>query len=237
MLKLRYGAKTDAGKVRELNEDAFLADGLVFAVADGMGGHQAGEVASALALDIIRASFKKIPADNLEDYTQEVIKKANLKIFNQARTKSDQQGMGTTLTLAVPHQNKILIAQVGDSRAYHLQGDKLAQVTTDHSLVQNMVAEGRLSSEEAQVHPLRSVITRALGAEEAIEVDFVDFEVKEGDKILLATDGLTSMLKEKEIAQIVEENKEPEAICGALVEEANQKGGLDNITVVLIEAV
>ena len=236
MIELKYGAKTDKGKVRELNEDSFLANGLVFAVADGMGGHQAGEVASALALEIIKSSFTKIPAENLKSYAQEAIKKANSKIFFQAQKRQEQQGMGTTLTLAIPHRNEVLIAQVGDSRAYHLRGDNLKQATVDHSLVQDMVASGKLSREEAQTHPMRSVITRALGAEETVEVDFIDLEVKEKDRILLATDGLTSMLSEDEIARIVKQDKELPAICDELVEEANQKGGTDNITVVLLEA-
>lgn len=239
-MKLRYAALTDVGRVRATNEDGYLATGKFFAIADGMGGHQAGEVASTIALKSLEKSLKELPClpasrlsrMNLEKCIKTSIRRANLAIMEEAH--SGRSGMGTTLTVVVPWRNRIHIGHVGDSRAYLLRDGKLQRLTEDHSLVAQMVRDGRLNPWEAEIHPLRSVLTRALGTP-SVEIDLSSIELRLKDKILLCTDGLTSMLKEKEIKEMLSENLDPQTICQKLVEAANDRGGIDNVTVILIE--
>ncbi|HDP69988.1 MAG TPA: Stp1/IreP family PP2C-type Ser/Thr phosphatase [Actinobacteria bacterium] len=230
---MKHGAQTDIGKRRDINEDAYLTNGAIFAVADGMGGHKAGEVASALAL--------KVLAENL-DFEKDIfktlsssIKKANKTVYRESVTSPGKHGMGTTLTVVIIKNNKAIIGHIGDSRAYLLRDLKLVQLTRDHSLVAQMVKEGQLTAKEARFHPQRSIITRALGAKEVAEPDIFEFTIKSKDRVLLTTDGLTSMLADAEILKILIQNLEPQAACNLLVDEANKRGGLDNITVVLID--
>ncbi|MEW6189303.1 MAG: Stp1/IreP family PP2C-type Ser/Thr phosphatase [Actinomycetota bacterium] len=233
-MKLRYAALTDAGRVREINEDGYLATGRVFAVADGMGGHQAGEIASTIALKSLEKSLKELPSRmNMQKRIKTSIHRANLAIMEEAG-EPGRSGMGTTLTVVVPTRNRIHIGHVGDSRAYLFRDGKLQRLTEDHSLVAQMVRDGRLNPSEAEIHPLRSVLTRALGTP-SVEIDLFSTESRLKDKILLCTDGLTSMLKEKEIGEILSENLNPQTLCQKLVEAANDRGGIDNVTVILIE--
>lgn len=235
MEMLKYTAETDKGKVREMNEDNFLATGKLFAVADGMGGHQGGEVASKIAIDVLRNTFEQCGNENIENCLRKSFKHANQVIFEQAQKNTDLSGMGTTLTAAVVVKDKIYLGHVGDSRAYLLASDTLNLLTQDHSLMAQMVSEGKISEKEAQDHPLKSMITRALGAASEIQVDISSKGVVKGDKLLLATDGLTSMLSDEEILSVLKPNSSPKKICQSLIKKTNARGGLDNVTVVLVE--
>ncbi len=230
---MKYGTRTDAGKIREINEDAYIANSTIFAVADGMGGHKAGEIASSLALKVLTEGISL--EKNLGKNLSSVIKKVNKVVYSKSLTTSEMDGMGTTLTALVIKDNEAYLGHIGDSRAYLLRNLELMQLTQDHSLVAQMIKEGRLTAKEARSHPLRSVITRALGAKTIAEPDVFTLSIKTGDKLLLTSDGLTSMLTDAEILGILIKGLDPQATCDLLVEEANKKGGLDNITVVLVE--
>lgn len=233
---MRVGVASDVGKRREKNEDGYLVSDPVFAVADGMGGHSAGEIASAIALQTFKNSFRPIPSPKtVSDKLAESIQKANETVFQQSATETEQRGMGTTLTIAVLLENKFHFGHIGDSRAYLLRDSSLSQITEDHSLVAEMVKKGVLSPEQAEIHPQRSVLTRALGIEQAVQIDTSSLEIKPKDKILLCTDGLTSMVDDPEIERILNEPDDPQTICQNLVEAANEKGGHDNITALIIE--
>jgi PPM family protein phosphatase len=229
----RFAAATDSGKVRSSNEDAFFADARVLAVADGMGGHAAGEIAARIAIDTLTREMRRPgvrdPAQTLVAATQE----ANELIIDRANEYERFKGMGTTLTAAVMRKGMLTVAHVGDSRAYLLSGGVLHQITQDHSLVGEMVREGLLTSEEAAEHPQRAVITRALGASRSVEVDIVEVPIEEGDTLLLATDGLTSVLRDAAIEKTLARDAPPSEIATSLVAEANARGGPDNITVVV----
>ena len=196
-MRLITGAATDVGRVREGNEDAYLVDdatGLV-AVADGMGGHRAGEVASATALEALRAAITH--GRPLRESMQD----ANEAVFTKSLTDEELRGMGTTLTAAtLVTGGTVLVGHVGDSRAYLLHDGELRQVTVDHSLVEELVREGRLTADEAAVHPQRSIITRALGVDASVEVDVYPVELAPGDRLLLCSDGLTGMVQAETIA-------------------------------------
>jgi PPM family protein phosphatase len=223
---------TDAGRKRRRNEDAYILDPPLFAVADGMGGAQAGEVASKLAVDAFREFHD---ADELEpeERVTAIIQEANRRIYERAREDTQASGMGTTITAALVGGESVSIGHVGDSRAYRLRGGRLEQLTEDHSLVADLVRGGRLTPEEADVHPQRSVITRALGTDSVVDVDAFTFETEPDDIILLCSDGLTTMLTDEEIVAIVSESKSLEHAAKQLVKAANRRGGEDNVTVVL----
>lgn len=233
-MNLAIGAKTDVGRVREGNEDSFFADAPLFAVADGMGGHLAGDVASATAIEVITGTGS---ADTIEpDALADIVRAANRAIWDKARDDDNLRGMGTTCTLVLIDDSRAEIAHVGDSRLYLFRGQQLEQVTEDHTLVGRMVREGKLRPEDAERHPQRSIVTRALGVDENVEVDRLSVDLTEGDRLLICSDGLSSMLGADDIAGALRDNPDPQAAADTLVDLANAAGGEDNITVVVIDA-
>jgi protein phosphatase len=224
-------AKTDTGRQRRENEDCAFARAPVFVVADGMGGAQAGEVASRIAVDAFAQGLPDsgTPEARLANRVQE----ANQKIWEQSRSRHEQAGMGTTLTAAFLDDSELAIAHVGDSRAYLFRDGSLKRLTQDHSLVDELVRRGKLTEEQAAEHPQRSIITRALGAEPTVEVDTWTYPVHAGDVILLCSDGLTSMVPEERLEAILAGTTDLKVAAQQLIDEANAAGGRDNITVVL----
>ena len=224
--------QTDAGRKRRRNEDAFVVEPPLFAVADGMGGAQAGEVASRLAASVFR-EFRE--ADELPpaERVAAIIQEANRRIYERARSDTEASGMGTTMTAALVAGERVAIGHVGDSRAYRLRNGQLEQLTEDHSLVADLVRSGRLTPEEADTHPQRSVITRALGTDSEVDVDSFAVEAEPGDVFLLCSDGLTTMVADEEIVAVISGAKSLERAVKDLVKQANRRGGEDNITVVL----
>jgi serine/threonine protein phosphatase PrpC len=230
----RVGAKTDTGRVREANEDAFLVEGPLFAVADGMGGHLAGDVASRTAVETITTRAEQdSPGD--PGSLARLVREANHEIWKKAQSDASLHGMGTTCTLAMLDDSVLHIAHVGDSRAYLFRDGDLSQLTEDHTLVGRMVREGRLRPDEAEHHPQRSIITRALGVDSDVAVDTQTIELREGDRVLLCSDGLSSMVERESIAEALGDNADPQEASERLVQLANEAGGEDNITVVVIE--
>jgi PPM family protein phosphatase len=224
--------RTDAGRVRRRNEDAFVLDPPLFAVADGMGGAQAGEVASRLAVAALREYHE---ADQMEprERVQALIKEANRRIYERALEDAQASGMGTTITAALLTGGRLIIGHVGDSRAYRIRDGTLEQLTEDHSLVADLMRSGRLTQEEADAHPQRSVITRALGTDADVDVDMLVVEAAPGDLFLLCSDGLTSMVGDEDILRTIETSDGLERASRELVRAANSGGGEDNVTVVL----
>lgn len=231
-MRIDAGACSDVGQLRTGNEDSFLVDDrlALYAVADGMGGHQAGEVASAVALEALRAAVASGQAIDA------AIVRANAAVFEKAATDRGLTGMGTTLTaVIVIGESTLLIGHVGDSRAYRIRDGAIEQLTDDHSLVEELVREGRLSPEEAEVHPQRSIITRALGIDPQVEVDLYTLEARTGDRILVCSDGLSNMLRDADMLRIAALESDPRLAADRLVDAANEAGGEDNITVVLVD--
>ena len=226
--------RSDAGRVRRRNEDAFVLDPPLFAVADGMGGAQAGEVASRLAAGAFR-EYRDADALEPEERLQAIIQEANRRIYERAQADAEVSGMGTTVTAALLTGGRVIIGHVGDSRAYRLRGGRLEQLTEDHSLVGDLMRSGRLTPEEAEAHPQRSVITRALGTDPQVDVDTIVVEAAPGDVFLLCSDGLTTMLPDEVIAGTVEAAASVDEAVRELVRGANRGGGEDNITVVAFE--
>jgi PPM family protein phosphatase len=222
--------RTDTGRQRNANEDAYFAAAPLFAVADGMGGAQAGEVASRLAAE----SFEPVERgeESAEQYLRAIAKTANARIHRLAQSDSSRSGMGTTLTAALVEDDEVSFAHVGDSRAYRFRDGELKLLTSDHSLVEELRRQGRLTDEQAEDHPQRSIITRALGPERDVDVDTMTYQARPGDIYLLCSDGLTTMLKDDRIASALRDSSSLEEAVSALVEEANAAGGRDNITVV-----
>jgi PPM family protein phosphatase len=231
-MKLATGARSDIGRLRKRNEDAYLLKDGLFVVADGMGGHRGGDVASNLALETIESASS--PEFTLQELVDE-IKKANHAVLERGESDRDLRGMGTTITAVMVDDSKAHVAHVGDSRAYLLRDGTLQQLTEDHTLVQRMVREGRLSEDEASRHPQRSVLTRALGVDEEIPVDELTLDVHPGDRVLVCTDGLTSMVDRNRIQKILEREKDPQIAADKLIDAANKAGGDDNITVIVLD--
>jgi len=229
-MKVSIGAATDIGQVREGNEDSFLVVAPLYAVADGMGGHRGGEVASSLALETVQGMFER-----REGSLADQVVEANRAVFDRSKNDRTVSGMGTTLTAALVDGSRVHLVHVGDSRAYLLRGGELAQLTEDHTLVHRMVMEGEISQEEAETHPHRSILTRALGVDESVQVDEGDVEVSDGDRLLLCTDGLTGMVPEGQIREILLESADPQEAVEKLVKVANRAGGIDNITAVILD--
>ena len=230
-MRLRVGAASDIGQARERNEDAYLVEAPVFAVADGMGGHRAGDVASSLALETLRDIIGSRDWGRLADQVRE----ANRVVFDRSSSDRNLAGMGTTLTAVIAGSDEVRLVHVGDSRAYLVRDGELRLLTEDHTLVQRMVSEGRISPQEAEVHPQKSILTRALGVEDSVDVDEASVEVRPGDRLLLCTDGLTGMMREASILEILEGAADPQQAAEKLVEAANRAGGLDNITVLILD--
>ena len=233
----RSAGLSDTGRKRRQNEDAFVCEPPLFAIADGMGGAQAGEVASRLAAAVFEEGAAAVQG---EDGVATVVRAANARIFERAVHDPAVAGMGTTATVAVVDEvaATVTIAHVGDSRAYRYRPGSLEQLTTDHSLVGELVRSGRLTEDEAAVHPHRSVITRALGTDADVEVDTLTLDVAPGDLVLLCSDGLSAMVRDDEIVRLLEATgAAPRQAAEALVSAANAAGGEDNVTVVLFELV
>jgi PPM family protein phosphatase len=222
--------RSDTGRQRNANEDSFLARAPVFAVADGMGGAQAGEVASRLAAESFEAVRRG--TESPESYLRAIAKTANARIHRLAESDSSHSGMGTTLTAALVEDDEVGFAHVGDSRAYLFRDGELKLLTSDHSLVEELRRQGRLTDEQAEDHPQRSIITRALGPEREVEVDTMTYRGRPGDIYLLCSDGLTTMLREDRIAEVLADASNLDEAVDRLVREANEAGGRDNITVV-----
>jgi protein phosphatase len=223
---------TDTGMQRRANEDSLLVRSPLFVVADGMGGAQAGEVASSVAVEAFRGGLE-YSADPKASLVAQV-ERANARINELSRTKVEHAGMGTTITAVYVGEQDVVVAHVGDSRAYCMREGDLLRLTNDHSLVDELIRQGKLTPEEAEEHPQRSVITRALGPEATVEVDVSSFVGRADDVYLLCSDGLTTMLGEAELLDVLSSHKQLHEAGEALIAAANAAGGKDNITVVLL---
>lgn len=243
-MELKVGARSDVGMIRSGNEDNFFAEADerrgVFVVADGMGGHAAGEVASEMAVQIVARNLlglatvlDRAAAEKLE----QAMRDANRAIYDRMLAEVDKQGMGTTASVLVLSDNQFLIGQIGDSRIYLLRDGALTQLTKDHSYVQEQVDAGLLTPEQARYHPYSNVITRCVGASESVEADIYEGEMKPGDVFLLASDGLTGMVDDRRLQAMLLARSGPGRIVDALIAEANGRGGLDNITAIVIQVV
>ena len=231
--------RTDVGIIRAGNEDNFLMwpDEGVFIVADGMGGHAAGEVASEMAVRIIGQELKGAsgrPDEEVASIIRDAIREANNSIFQRTLTEVDKRGMGTTATSMLINGLHYLIGQVGDSRAYLYRDSRLVQLTKDHSYVQEQVDAGFLTPEQARTHPYSNVITRCVGANAEVVPDVYLGTLRAGDVFLIASDGLTGMLEDSDLQAALERHPEPNDVVEALIQEANRRGGLDNITVIIV---
>ena len=230
----RSASVTDPGRRRRRNEDSYVCEPPLFAIADGMGGAQAGEVASRLAAAVLQEANG---AELSEARIAELIQEANRRVFQRSNEDAATSGMGTTMTVALVDDpgESIVVGHVGDSRAYRVRDGELEQLTEDHSLVGELLRSGRLSAEEAEIHPQRSVITRAIGTEPDVDVDTFTIPARPGDLFLLCSDGLTDMIPDREILSILDGEDDLDAAARALVDAANTAGGEDNITVVLFQ--
>ena len=260
-VRVHLFARTDVGQVREHNEDNFLVadltrrsrglleanrataigqQGAVFAVCDGMGGAAAGEIASQLAVDIIYERLvdglgdRAVKRDDLARRLVRAVESAGLRIFHEAKADRSRRGMGTTVTAAALVDEVLFFAQVGDSRGYILRGDTLVQLTRDQSLVNQLIEAGQLTEEEAETFEHNNIILQALGTSDTVQVDLTYAEVRRGDILLLCSDGLSGMVRFEDIRETLRSGAEPLDICKALTERANQAGGHDNITVIIV---
>lgn len=241
---MQIGVCTDKGKVRENNQDYYYSSSSLelplFIVADGMGGHKAGEVASKMAVNVIaevmsRNNDNGYEEEDISNIIRKAIYEANDKILDKSLSSTDYNGMGTTVTMAYLTDDNIIIGHIGDSRAYIARGDKFIQLTEDHSLVAELVKNGSISPEEALYHPQKNIITRAVGTNKYIDTDIVIAQVMKNDIILLCTDGLTNMVDDMEIKNMIQDNDDMQNLCEGLINKANDLGGVDNITVIAIK--
>ncbi|MEX2275027.1 MAG: Stp1/IreP family PP2C-type Ser/Thr phosphatase [Actinomycetota bacterium] len=229
-MKATVAAATDIGKVRSGNEDAYLVEVPLIAVADGMGGHQGGEVASHLALETIETLFK-----HQRGTLAEQVAEANHAVHERSLRDASVSGMGTTLTAAVADGDRLRLAHVGDSRAYLVRDGELRSLTEDHTMVREMELRGELTAEEASAHPHRSVLTRAIGTDSDVRVDEGIVDLVDGDRLLLCTDGLTGMVDDDRILAVLRDTPDPSDAVRILVREANENGGVDNVTAVIVD--
>ena len=243
-MKIHAFGLTDVGRRRESNEDDFLLEPArgVYAVADGMGGHAAGEIASRLAIDTLRevlvatdgAEARTMDLEDAALSLREAVVEANRRICDSIRLHEERRGMGTTLVAMVQSGKEAIVGHVGDSRLYLLRGNELMRVTSDHSWVNEQVKLGLMNDDAAQRHPMRNIVTRALGSRQDVVVDLSSVDVEPADVFLLCSDGLNTMLSDEQIQSVLATHrKEPEAACQRLIQEANRHGGEDNVTVVV----
>jgi protein phosphatase len=228
---VEQAGRTDVGRQRTANEDSLVVSPPLFAVADGMGGAKAGEVASAVAVEAVESWRES--TEPAEAQLAGIVRDANRRIYDLAVADESRRGMGTTLTLAKVHGDEVSLAHVGDSRAYRMRDGELSQLTRDHSLVAELERSGQITAEAAEHHPQRSIITRALGPEPDVEVDTYTLTGRDGDVFLICSDGLTSMISDDEVMSILRSSASLDDGADALVRAANQSGGKDNITVIL----
>lgn len=237
-------AVSDIGKSRDKNQDAYYlaedGESPLYIVADGMGGHRCGEIASSMALDSVldsfRSNIKNISnKDDILKLIKTSMETANIKVYLKSLEMKECKGMGTTMTLAYIFKDRILIGHVGDSRAYIIRDNNIEQITEDHSYINELLKSGTITLEEAKSHPKKNMITRALGASSIVEVDIIQKKYKKNDTLLICSDGLFNMVNEKEICDVF--NREPsiKTCSSRLIDMANEKGGFDNITVVAVK--
>ena len=243
---MNYYGKTDIGKKRDENQDNFYISGLndrlkLFVVADGMGGYNGGKAASDLAIrsivEYIENDFDKIKheKEEIRKLIKSAILYANFIIYEKSKEQTELEGMGTTIDVVLIYSGKIYIGHIGDSRVYRIRKNIVRQLTNDHSYVENLIKDGTITREESYSHPKKNMLIKALGCTSYVEPDIMVKEFLKGDTLIMATDGLTNMLKDKDIFKIVEENQHDiEKACNSLIELSNNSGGYDNITVVLI---
>ena len=238
---MKISSLTDIGTTREMNQDYLYSSEEavgnlpnLFLVADGMGGHRAGDTASRDTVGTLLDSIRKSQETNPIKIIRTAVEKANSRVYEKSRENENLAGMGTTVVVAVIEDRYLYVANVGDSRLYLIRKD-IRQITKDHSLVEEMVRSGKLKREEARNHPNKNVITRAVGVEKEVNIDFFDLRIRKGDKILLCSDGLSNMLEDNEIREIVTSGGDVEERARKLITAANQNGGKDNISVVLVE--
>lgn len=248
---MEYFADTDIGKIRKQNEDFLYAGDNLFIVADGMGGHNAGEVASRIAVEVFTKNFDRglkdkikktspskkdgLTSPHIKELLLESIRITNKEVFDMAVSKSGYYGMGTTFTACFIHGRKAYIIHVGDSRLYIKRGSELKLQTSDHTIVGELYRRGEISYDDTFDHPQRNYLTRVLGVAEDIDPDFSSHEIIKGDIILICSDGLNSMLKDEEISGTIDINKNAREIAKNLIKSAMKKGGMDNITVIVIK--
>ncbi len=238
MITVTFGAVSDTGKLRNANEDSFLVGEHLLAVADGMGGHNAGEVASAMAVQLLQNAANQ-PIESPESFI-DLISTINDAIFTAATEASEQRGMGTTLTAiavagSTPSDEHVVVINVGDSRTYILRKGELRQVTIDHSYVQELVSEGVISADDARTHPRRNIVTRALGIDRRVIADSWTLPIVDGDRYVLCSDGLVDEISNEEILAILMENADSQRAAECLLAAANDRGGRDNVTVIVVD--
>jgi PPM family protein phosphatase len=253
VVNLRFAAATDAGRVRSRNEDRFVADGRLrlFVVVDGMGGHSGGDVASVTIADAVTAFIRETATDSdktwpdgldsrlslLGNRLQVAIRTANRVLAARAQANAALGGSGATVAAALFGTDDVAISHVGDCRAYLLRNGSLLQITRDHSVVAEQIALGLIDAQAARTHPLRHVVTRAVSGQAGITVDTLELKVESGDRLLLCSDGIHSVLTDKEIADIVGDRQKPlEELCRAVIDRVNSRGGPDNSTAIVVEA-
>lgn len=239
------GAATDVGVIRSMNQDYYYCSekntGIHFyIIADGMGGHKGGEVASCTSVNVVKDYivehyWQGKYQNNRLLLVRDAFLKSNQEVFEMSEKKEELRGMGTTLTMALVEDNVLYMGHIGDSRIYLIKDGKAEKITEDHSLVEELVKNGSISQEEADNHPQKNIITRALGTQLDVEIDVVSRKLEKVDMLLMCTDGLTNMLNEKDIELIYQKIKDPQKLCNSLITEANKRGGKDNITVIAVK--
>lgn len=244
-MQIRYGTGTSKGKVREQNEDSFTVldcrekGFMIFAVADGMGGMDFGDLASSTAVSVLKNEFNTCehPGNTIGDIREslkQLFQKINIEIINKSNERESIAGMGTTMSLCIIDKNWINIGHIGDSRIYLIRDNKIKQLTKDHSYVENLVDTGKITREQARSHPDKNIITKALGLEMEIDLDFFREKIEPGDAVLLCSDGLTNEIDDEGIRSLICQDNDPDKIVKELLEKANKLGGRDNVTALLV---
>ena len=237
-MRIEYSARSDQGKIRASNEDSYVADGeiRVFLVADGMGGHAAGEIASQITASAVKEMMAdRKPEADMEEVLQLAVQSANERVYETQKQKPECRGMGSTLTVLTFLKDRYYLAQVGDSRAYLFRDNALSQLTQDHSVVWSLFESGILTKDELTRHPQKNLITRSIGTHAEVEIDLFEGDTAEGDIYLLCSDGLTDVLSDQDILDIIiDNNQNPQEIAAKLISEANLGGGPDNVTAVVV---